>query len=87
LPLDTLKIDRSLISDLENTDGQSIRRLEQTVRQAKELDLELVAQGIETHEQARICTDLECDLLQGYLISKPISIEAFMAFANQDISR
>ena len=77
LPIDVLKIDRSFISELNTIGDTAHTLLEHIVGLAKSLDLEVVAEGIETSEQAKMCTDLGCDLLQGFLISKPIAVEDF----------
>ena len=69
--------DRSFISELNTIGDTAHTLLEHIVGLAKSLDLEVVAEGIETSEQAKMCTDLGCDLLQGFLISKPIAVEDF----------
>jgi len=44
---------------------------------ARGFDVVAVAEGIETEEQAKFCRERGCDLLQGYLYSKPLSVEDF----------
>jgi len=68
LPVDILKIDASFIRDLELGDDQVIVRL--IVDVAHTLGLGLIAEGVETEAQHRALRDLNCDAIQGFLISK-----------------
>ncbi len=83
LPIDVLKIDRSFISELKNENSAAHTLLQHIVSLAKSLHLSVVAEGIETIEQANMCTTLGCDLLQGYYISRPISVDDFSALTAQ----
>ncbi|MBI5921309.1 MAG: EAL domain-containing protein [Betaproteobacteria bacterium] len=78
LPIDTLKIDRSFIEGLpeEADDAQIVRMI---IALAKSVRLEVVAEGIETSAQRDLLTELSCEFLQGYLISKPLPAEEFRA--------
>lgn len=70
-PIDTLKVDRSFIIDLTtNPQDESIARA--IIALAKSLDLETVAEGVETREQLEMLREMECDLIQGYLFGKPL---------------
>ncbi len=70
LPFDTLKIDRCLTSSLFTRESSAaITRAILTLR--KELDLQIVAEGVETDEQRRYLIAQGCDLLQGFLFARP----------------
>jgi len=71
MPVDELKIDRSFISDL-NTFDSDLKLVHSIIDLAHNLDLEVVAEGIETEVQQQLLTDLKCERLQGYLYSKPM---------------
>lgn len=74
LPVDILKIDRSLISDISfNTTSYNI--VKAIVEMANALGLEVLAEGIETGEQSEILRNLGCHIAQGYFYSKPLSAE------------
>jgi EAL domain-containing protein (putative c-di-GMP-specific phosphodiesterase class I) len=74
LPIDALKIDRSFVSDLlVSADDAAIARAVITL--AHSLQLQVVAEGVETEEQRTLLTDLGCDLVQGHLLSQPVSAE------------
>lgn len=79
LPLDTLKIDRSFISHLqEEHENYDLAIIKAVTTLAKQLGMELVAEGVEQAIQEKILTDIGCDQLQGYLYSKPIPAEEFL---------
>ena len=70
LPIDLLKIDRSLVIDIEtNKTARTIAKA--IVDMSKALDLTVLAEGVETEGQRDILDELGCDVVQGYLYSKP----------------
>jgi diguanylate cyclase (GGDEF) domain len=74
LPAKELKIDKSFISSmLENDKNRKL--VETIVNIAKTMEMNVVAEGIETEEQQNILTELGCDYLQGYLFSRPLPAE------------
>ncbi|WLH11028.1 EAL domain-containing protein [Pseudomonas hefeiensis] len=76
LPVDTLKIDQSFVRDATSdpNDTEIIRAI---VAMARSLELEVIAEGVETPEQLRFLQGLGCHLYQGYLHSRPLPLEAF----------
>lgn len=72
-PLDTLKIDRSFISGGGDGDGMEIART--IMPMAKNLRLDVVAEGVETLEQVSLLKRLHCKYAQGYYFSKPLAAE------------
>jgi len=78
LPVDKLKIDRSFIVDLE-TDEVGRQIVETLISMAHTLALNVVAEGIETQGQLTILQSYGCEQGQGYLFSKPKSIDNFYA--------
>lgn len=81
LPIDTLKIDRSFVSDLPS-DIEDRAIVKAIIRMGKALGLRLVAEGVETPEQAEFLRRNHCDELQGFLFSRPIPGDEFAAFMN-----
>ncbi|PXF29062.1 hypothetical protein WH50_22780 [Pokkaliibacter plantistimulans] len=80
LPIDSLKIDRSFVADTpHNADAVAIVR--SIVVLAQTLGMQTVAEGVETLEQALFLRDLGVDTLQGYLFSRPLEAEQFIALA------
>lgn len=75
-PIDSLKIDISFVRDMpEKADAVAITTA--IVAMAKALDLETIAEGVETEEQADLLGVLKVDLCQGYLFGKPVSPTEF----------
>jgi len=75
LPIDTLKIDRSFVSHMaENNENKEIVRT--IIMLAKTLGMGVIAEGVETKEQAELLRELECECVQGYLVSKPLDAES-----------
>jgi len=76
LPVKTLKIDRSFIAKL--SESESNRRIVQAIiALGKAMDLEIVAEGVETDQQYALVRKLGCDLAQGYFIAKPMPADRF----------
>ena len=74
-PLDTLKIDRSFISgEAHGLNGMEIARTVMPL--AKNLQLDVVAEGVETAEQAQQLKNLECKYAQGFFFSEPVTADA-----------
>ena len=75
LPIDTLKIDRSFVSRIQNTPDGNRNIVEAIVSLAHRLDMIVVAEGVETLEQYTTLLDMKCQFGQGYLFSKPLAKE------------
>jgi diguanylate cyclase (GGDEF)-like protein len=72
--VDTLKIDRSFINRL-GSKGDGLRIVEAMVLMAQNLDIKVVAEGVESSEQALQLQQLGCDYAQGYWFSKPVDAQ------------
>jgi diguanylate cyclase (GGDEF)-like protein/PAS domain S-box-containing protein len=78
LPLDQLKIDQSFVRDLvsDNSDRAIVRTI---IVMAHSLNLDVIAEGVETEEQRQLLVNKGCIHFQGYLFGKPVPIEQFEA--------
>lgn len=76
LPIDKVKIDRSLITNLEE-DYKNTMIIKSIIEMCHSLSIKIVAEGIETENQLKILKDLGCDYIQGYLIGKPMEASDF----------
>jgi diguanylate cyclase (GGDEF)-like protein/PAS domain S-box-containing protein len=74
-PLDTLKIDRSFISGAGQV-GEGMEIARTIMPMAKNLRLDVIAEGVETLEQVALLKKLQCKYAQGYYFSKPLSADA-----------
>jgi EAL domain-containing protein (putative c-di-GMP-specific phosphodiesterase class I) len=71
LPIDTLKIDQSFVRNSpSDSDDAAIAML--IISMAHSLNLSVVAEGVETEEQMQLLRSQECDVMQGYLVSRPV---------------
>ena len=82
MPLDQLKIDQSFVRDLPS-DGNDKAIVKTIIAMACSLDLDVIAEGVETAEQRQILLDMGCKKFQGYLFSKPLPLEQFEAILKQ----
>ncbi|MGE0031689.1 MAG: EAL domain-containing protein [Steroidobacteraceae bacterium] len=82
LPVETLKIDRSFIARMLDDPG-AMTLVSTMISLAHSLKLTVVAEGVETEEQAKILRLLRCDEIQGYLISKPLNFETMTEYLKQ----
>ena len=71
LPLDALKIDRSFVSGMSNS-AEHMAIVSAIINLAKALGISVVAEGVETEEQAERLVALGCDEAQGYLFGRPV---------------
>lgn len=78
LPINQLKIDRSFVMDIP-ADENDIAITRSIIGLAQGLELEVVAEGVETAYQEQFLREAGCDIAQGYYYSKPISAEEFEA--------
>lgn len=75
LTADILKVDKSLVDNINTKRGKAV--LQKVIELAHQMDMTVVCEGIEKMEQLIQLQELECDIGQGFLISKPIPAEEF----------
>lgn len=76
--IDTLKIDRQFVSQIGTSKRSELITIT-IIEMAKNLNLNVCAEGIETHEQSAFLTENGCNILQGFLYSKPIPLDALFS--------
>lgn len=82
LPLDFLKIDRSFIKDIV-TDKNDKAIVRAVIAMAHNLNLSVTTEGVETQEQLRFLIKNSCNSVQGYLFSRPVKLEYFLAILKE----
>ena len=78
-PISVLKVDKSFIDDVPG-DTDSMTMVETIISMARHLNLNTVAEGVETSEQLRFLRENQCDQVQGYLFAPPMPADQFIAF-------
>jgi diguanylate cyclase (GGDEF)-like protein/PAS domain S-box-containing protein len=81
LPLDTVKIDRSFIMDIDK-DAVARNLAGNIIRMARDLGYETVAEGVEVREQATLLMNMNCSQIQGFYFSKALPEEQFKTFVD-----
>lgn len=81
-PVQTLKIDRSFVNNLSSDSGQSIVRAILAVANA--INLTVVAEGVETRQQAHFLTRQQCQLLQGFWLAQPMALSEVVNLLDDD---
>jgi EAL domain-containing protein (putative c-di-GMP-specific phosphodiesterase class I) len=76
LPIDTLKIDKSFVTDVTESERE-VALTTAVINMGHNLKLQVLAEGVETKEQFDLLKDYNCDVVQGFYYSKPINAEAF----------
>ena len=83
LPLSQLKIDQSFVRDIA-TDSNDKAIVSTIIAMARNLNLDVIAEGVETEEQQQLLLGNDCIYFQGYFFSKPVPIEQFNALLQLD---
>ena len=79
LPVQTLKIDRAFITTIHDS-ADATTLVSTMISLAHSMRLTVVAEGVETEDQAKILRLLRCDEVQGYLFSKPVPADQLLSF-------
>ena len=80
LPVDSLKIDQSFVTRMLSDDDDSAKIVRSIVELAHNLDLEVIAEGVESNETLTRLGNFGCDIAQGFSISRPIPGDSFRAW-------
>lgn len=76
VPVDVLKIDKGFLDDTLNSEKGKIV-IRHTIAMAKALQLQIIAEGVETEEHVQFLKSSQCDIAQGFYFAKPMTLEEF----------
>ncbi len=76
----------SFVRDMMKNSGNAAI-VKAVIALGRSLGLEVIAEGVEDAEQANYLRHLDCDVIQGYLISKPLPVDAITAFMGSYVAR
>lgn len=82
IPVDILKLDKIFFDDISNTRGDKV--VEHVIALAKDLNMLTIAEGVETVIQVEQLQKMKCDLIQGYVYYKPMTIDDFDKIVEHD---
>lgn len=77
MSFDTLKLDKSFIDNRKMENDRSRTVIQNIIHMAKDLNMSIVSEGIETESELMFMRDLDCDIAQGYLFDKPLNHDEF----------
>ena len=79
LPVDVLKLDKGFMDNFQSDEPDSRDKaiISHVIHMAKDLNMEVLAEGVETENQQKFLKESECDMIQGYYYSKPVSLSEF----------
>ena len=82
LPLNIIKIDKSLVDDIFTDEGNVI--IKNTVMMFQGINKKLVVEGAETQNAVNMLKQLSCEYIQGYYYSKPLPEDEFISFIKEN---
>jgi len=82
LPIDKVKIDKSFVDDV-NTDTRDAAIVQSIISLAHNLQLTVIAEGVETEKQLAFLKEHGCDEIQGYLFARPMPYADLLSWLNQ----
>lgn len=82
-PFHIVKMDKSIVWYAMEND-RALSTLKHSINMIKSLNMDIVAEGVETKEQSQALQEMGCDYLQGYYYSKPIPLDAFITFISEN---
>ena len=83
LPLNELKVDQSFVFNI-NSDPTLLKMVKHIIDIGKMFNMQIVAEGVESERHASLLKEMNCDVLQGYLYSKPLSPEQLTQYVSQE---
>lgn len=84
LPIDSLKIDKSFIDNINESNNKELI-MDTIIKLAHSLNLEVIAEGVETLDQLNVLKKMSCNKIQGYLFSRPLPKDEMEEFFNKKV--
>lgn len=84
LPIDSLKIDKSFIDNINESNNKELI-MDTIIKLAHSLNLEVIAEGVETQDQLNVLKKMSCNKIQGYLFSRPLPKDEMEEFLNKKV--
>lgn len=86
IPATELKVDKSFVQSMLKSENSKVT-VKKIIEMGHELDMKVVAEGVETKEHLQALGELNCDIAQGYYFSKPLSLDDLVNWINNQFSK
>lgn len=83
MPLDVLKLDKVFFGEYKDSSDREQKILQHIISMAKDLEIIVLAEGVETEQQKDFLKKSRCDIIQGYYYAKPMPMDKFTSYVNQ----
>lgn len=83
MPLDVLKLDKEFFGAYDESTGREQKIIHHIISMAKDLEITVLAEGVETERQKEFLKESHCDMIQGYYYAKPMPMDKFTTYFNQ----
>lgn len=80
MPLDVLKLDKDFFGEYKESSGREQKIIHHIISMAKDLDITVLAEGVETEQQKNFLKESRCDIIQGYYYAKPMPMDKFATY-------
>ena len=81
MPVDVIKLDKGFLDDCSGDESSREKRIiAHVISMAKDLEITVLAEGVETKQQKDFLKESRCDMIQGYYYAKPMPVEKFSAY-------
>lgn len=80
MPVDVLKLDKGFMNSCDNDNQREQKVISHVISMAKDLEISVLAEGVETESQKTFLEQANCDMIQGYYYAKPMPMEEFDEF-------
>lgn len=84
MPVDVLKLDKGFLDDCAGEDTREQRVISHVISMAKDLEIAVLAEGVETSQQRDFLKNSNCDMIQGYYYAKPMPEQQFDTYIHDD---
>ncbi len=84
MPVDVLKLDKGFLDDCDNDNQRERKVISHVISLAKDLQISVLAEGVETESQKNFLQEANCDMIQGYYYAKPMPMSEFSKYIEEE---
>ncbi len=83
MPVDVLKLDKGFLDDCSDDNQREKKVISHVISLAKDLQISVLAEGVETESQKNFLQEANCDMIQGYYYAKPMPMKDFAKYIEE----